>query len=225
MVVEPHSQAFKTLAGNLDEIWDIQQVHSKIAGVTRGRKWKTSSLNKAGIVLLTAYLETYFENLALELFDFLVEHDSEAIFLSGLLIEVAKKLKSDPDHRAPLKLMGEGWKSELRGQRELCIKKYLETFNTPGHEKIDSLFEQMVGIKKISESWGTFGLKQRGRSLKFLLKKFIELRGDIAHKGSTKKTVLKSDVETYVLVVVFIVIRTDEYVARTIRDQLDKSPW
>jgi len=57
------SAARTGLDARLADIQDILDAHAATAGGGRGRKWKVAALNKGSLVLLTAHLEGFLEDL------------------------------------------------------------------------------------------------------------------------------------------------------------------
>lgn len=69
----------------------------------------------------------------------------------------------------------------LKSKVKHDLRRY---FNTPNRHNIDKIFEQFLGINKISQAWTWEGMT-RNDALK-LLEKILEIRHDIAHQSRTQ---------------------------------------
>lgn len=68
---------------------------------------------------------------------------------------------------------------------EQKLNESLKKFNTPKKENIDKLFDEVLGISKISSYWNSGELTQS--KAENTLKELLEIRHQIAHKGKTTK--------------------------------------
>src|SRR6266581_4331344 len=179
-----------TLLQNGAEIQRLVQIHEKIAGRTPERKRDVEVLNKSGVVLLVACWESFVEDLASEAFDFLLSAaKSPADIPKKVLALAAMDLRSDKDETKVWTLAGSGWRSVLRSHRDRVLAKFTGPFHSPRSEKVDQLFEAVVGIRRISTSWSWPGTTHERVCTK--LNALIELRGAIAHRVEAGAAVRK----------------------------------
>jgi hypothetical protein len=114
----------------------------------------------------------------------LVEHVTDPHELPGSLRRrVADELKKDPHHESPWKLAGNGWRTLLTDRLEQLQEVRNRGLNTPRSQNIDELFADALGLPDISVAWYWAGISAEQARAK--LDRFIELRGDIAHRGGT----------------------------------------
>ncbi len=178
---------------NLADVERLLAIHREIAGGSKGRKHNVEVLNKSGIVLLVACWEAFIEDLAEAAFDALLEHVSDPATLPPKLqTQASAELKSSSDDRRVWELAGDGWKEVLKRHRRETLKRHLSSFNTPKPEQIDTLFEDLLGLRSLSQSWKwPRSSPSRGATT---LRELVALRGSIAHRVCAAKAVKKRDV-------------------------------
>jgi len=60
------STAYDALSSRLDDIDQLMAAHGAVGGVERGRRFEVEALNRAAVLLLSAHLEGYLEDLLSE---------------------------------------------------------------------------------------------------------------------------------------------------------------
>jgi RiboL-PSP-HEPN len=192
MAQPPHVE---NLISNHVEVMRLAEIHATISGTGPGRraKYDVEILNKSGIVLLVATWEAYIEDLAISAFDAVFAAASTCtVFPSKVLTLAARELRSSADERRVWELAGVGWRTVLQDHRQVIIDRYVGTMNTPKPEQVDGLFSELIGLSALSSHW--HWIKTNSDQAKKRLTDLVELRGDIAHRVKTSRTVTKGEV-------------------------------
>lgn len=177
---EKYPPHLRGLVSNVEEVDRLLKIHVDLTGTGPGRR-HVEVLNKSGIVLLVACWEAYVEDLAKAAFDALMAGAAEPkVFPNSVLVGASNPLRKDEDERRVWELAGEGWKAVLQSRRDELLDRYIGKMSTPSSEKVDELFEKLIGLKEGSSCWrwkGTSADAARAR-----LARIIRLRGEIAHR-------------------------------------------
>ena len=201
------SEARRNFDKNCEDVRRLMTIHSSIAGGTPGRKYGVDVLNKSAIVLITAFWEAYCEDLAAEALAHLVANCEDASDLpKELKKRVLDELVGQAHELAPWELAGEGWRTVLTDRLERLQAQRNRRLNTPRAVQIDELFVTTLGISKVSKSWYWPGVSSEMARRK--LDRYVELRGSIAHRGSTTGSVTKYRVNDYLSLVKSLVGKT-----------------
>lgn len=162
---------------------------------------------RAAIVSISAYWEAYCEDIASEGLTHLVEHVASIDDLPiTLRRDVAADLKNDKHELAIWALAGDGWRAALRRRLDRYTAKRNWSFSSPKPAQIDELFDQALGIAKISEKWTWDAPKSKRinepptmtpAQAREMLTMYIELRGEIAHRGNAKQPVTVGEVAKF----------------------------
>ena len=107
--------------------------------------------------------------------------------------------------------------------RDEVIRKNISTFHTPKPQNVDDLFKKLLGIEKISSNWGWQGMTATSSSTK--LRKFIETRGAIAHRGDLRRPITKAYVEGHRKFIGRLSVRTSNVVRNQVYKQVRSYPW
>jgi DNA-binding transcriptional MerR regulator len=194
------SKARQALTENLKDIETLLELHESQSGVAAGRRSASLEvLNKSGIVLVTAFWEAYCEDIAAEALEFIVENTATSDLLPKEIKKiVAKELKQKPDELAIWEISDQKWRDVLRVRLQTLQESRNRKLNTPKYENIDELFLTSIGLPNISKKW-VWSKKLTYQKAQIKLDAFIELRGQIAHRGQTKdSTVKKAQLVDYV---------------------------
>ena len=166
---------------NREDVERLMEIHGDLAGDAPGRKRGVEVLNKSAIVLMCAVWEAYCEDLAAEAVEHLVDHAEDATALpEALLKTIAAELESDKNDLAIWRLAGDGWKTILRSRLADITKRRNRSLNTPKSANIDALFEEAVGLAKVSASWQWRNVTAAKARTK--LDGYVNQRGDVAHR-------------------------------------------
>lgn len=184
-------RAFDKHCSDIDQLLTI---HQEIGGTNVGRR-QLEVLNKSAIVLLTAFWEAYCEDLAAEALQHLVKHaPAWSAIPKELKKRVAKALREDLDELAVWRLAGRGWRTVLTERLEGLTEERNRKLNTPKTTYINELFLKALGIE-VSDTWHWSKMPVASAAAK--LDKYVELRGNIAHRGQGLKSVRKEHVREY----------------------------
>jgi hypothetical protein len=218
------SKARRTFDDSCADIDRLIGIHADLTGNRPGRRYDVEVLNKAGIVLITAFWEAYCEDLAAEALEHLVNHAKNATKLpTDLQKAVAKSLKAEVHDLAVWQLADDGWRDVLRNRLATLQQERNRKLNTPKTEQIDALFAQAVGIGKVSSRWYWNNMPaQRAREK---LDGYVSLRGEVAHRGRAARTIRKTQVVDYYSHVKLLVGKTGGYVNRVMRDSTSVPLW
>ena len=222
-IADTASQAARTFAISSEEVAQLRDIHEQISGKKRGRR-HLEVLNKSAIVLLCAIWEAYCEDLADESLRHLIAHLREPSALpESLRRRIAKELKEDRHELSPWNVAGDRWKAHLRARLESLRQTRNIEWNNPKAGNVDKFFEDSLGIAKLSDAWHWWRIN--ASMAKHRLDLVVTLRGDIAHRGKTLKTVEKVQVTRALNHVRRLVAVTDAHVARKLEAITGVKPW
>ncbi|MGE0647435.1 MAG: HEPN domain-containing protein [Alphaproteobacteria bacterium] len=122
--------------------------------------------------MLCAAWELYIEELLIEAVKANIAHSPTP---DGLPAQVKKTIsqyiKNSKHELKPLAMAGDGWKTiYLDIARESVV-----SLNTPKKHNVDQLYLSLIGISEVSNTWSLGAAA---------VNDFVEVRGDIAHRGS-----------------------------------------
>lgn len=218
------TQPIALFAENMKEVDRLIVIHETLSGTHRGRRFGMEVINKSAIVLITACWESLVEDIGEQGFEWMVRNTNKhSVIPQKVLTLASKNLKEDKDEGKIWKLAGDGWRAILQEHRQETIEKHLHTFHTPNADNVDALFRDLFGVKKISSSWFWTGMKSE--NARDRLREYIKLRGDIAHRVSTSKSVTKKQVQDYRDFAYRISIRTSNKIYDHLYLMTGKSPW
>lgn len=171
---------FELFFTNLTDTQRLLEIHQQLGGDGPGRRHRLEALNKSAIVLMCAAFEAFIETLATQSFSSLVDETHDPGHLPDTLRRaVAEKLKASPHHLQVWDLAGDGWKAACTAHKQQAIEQYTAKMNTPKAGQIDELFKKLLGIPDFSDGWGWHNMPSQ--RCKDKLRRFVELRGAIAH--------------------------------------------
>lgn len=220
----PHIYPHLNLWNNLNEVDRLLQIHARVAGKKRGRKYNVAVLNKSAIVLLVACWEAFVEDLAEDAFSIMVKRaKAHGIFPKKVLVEAAKPLKDATNPCDLWKLAGDGWKGVLRDHKVALFERYIGKLNTPKPAQVDALYETLLGIKTVSNTW--HWNRVTSDDARRALDDLIELRGSIAHRVAASRKVLKNDVRKQIDFVNRIAVQTSNTVRQFVLSATGKESW
>ena len=209
---------------NLREIERLMGIHRELTGNRVGYRSNVEVLNKSSIVLLVACWEAFVEDLASGAFEFMLSHASEhSAFPAKVLALASKGLRESKDERAVWAIAGEGWRNVLSDHKDSILRTYLANFNTPRAISVDLLFHSLIGLTKLSSNW--HWRKMSAQQAKEFLDKLITLRGDIAHRVSSSKSVKKEDVIKYSTFIARLTVISSNAVRDFVHDSVGQYPW
>lgn len=218
------SDPVKLFVENIKEVKTLIKIHEEKTGTKAGRRGGVEILNKSAIVLLTACWEAFIEDAASTAFEFLLDQCVDAKKLpKEILKRVAKFVKEDKNEIRVWDLAQSGWKRVLRDYKLRMLHFYIGSFNTPKAGNVDNLFLALLDLPDLSKNWTWQGMQVDGAKKK--LEEYIELRGSIAHRVKTSKSVYKQDVSDYVDFINRLACRTANVVRVQVHSFVNKYPW
>ena len=182
---------------NLKDVENLLALHAAVGGAGPGRRHGLEVLNKSAIVLLTSFWEAYCEDIAAEGLECIVANAKDADALPKEIKKlIAKKLKSDANELAIWNVSDDKWRQVLKDHMAALKEARDKRLNTPKWKNIDELFESAVGLSNVSSKW-LWSKRLTVEKARAKLDKFVELRGEIAHRGKAKTSVSKAQVEDF----------------------------
>ncbi|MEX2168226.1 MAG: MAE_28990/MAE_18760 family HEPN-like nuclease [Pirellulales bacterium] len=219
----PSTEARKAFDNNCEDIKRLMEIHTDYGGTGAGYRHQLEVLNKSAIVLLCAIWEAYCEDLAAEAVEHIVSHAKADGLSKSIKKIVAAELEKDPNEIAVWDLAGDGWKTVMRERLAKLQKDRNRRLNTPKAIEIQELFKQALGIDDITAKWYWAGMSVQNARNK--LNKFVELRGDIAHRGKPNTTCSKDKVTDFLNHVTRLVGKTGGGVNTCVKSITKKSLW
>jgi hypothetical protein len=214
----------KRLVDNAAEVARLSEIHKQVVGASPGRKYGVEVLNKSAIVLLVACWENFIEELATNAFDAMFKRaPTPQAFPNKVLALAGHALRNDSDETQIWKLSGSGWKDVLTAYRGDVLQRHVGKFNTPKPEQIDTLFESLIGLKRMSSTWSYSGMSAINASKK--LERLVVLRGDIAHKVAAQSPVKKSQVIDYTHFIKRLAALCSNEAGRFVASRVGRKPW
>ena len=171
-------------------------------------------ITRSGVLMLCAAWELYIEELLVEsariLRDRAVSPDQLPLPVQK---EIAKAVRESKHELKALELAGDGWMTVYDNHVNQCAS----ALNTPKSTNLDPLFERLVGLTEVSESWSIGASTLNG---------FVSTRGEIAHRGRDAGYVTIDLLKNYHSQVKRTVIDTDNAMADFIKsNSTGGSPW
>ena len=202
----------------------LTEIHEQLAGKSPGRKYGVEVLNKSALVLLVACWESFIETLATSGFDAIHKHArAPDVFPNKVLAVVGKALKQDQNDTKVWMLAGKGWRQVLLAHRDEVLDRYVGKLNTPKPEQINALFKDLLGVNRLTQCWSYQGMSPARAESK--LTELVVLRGDIAHKVKTTRSVKKSDVEYYINFIGRLAGLSSNRVGAFVAERIHWEPW
>lgn len=218
------SVAYGDFEQNKTDVDRLFEIHTEIAGDSKGRKVDVEVLNRTAFVLITACWESYVEDIAKESLRFLVENTPNATHLpSELKASVSKEIKDEKHEHAVWGLADSGWRQYLLGRVDTFLEKRIGSFNTPKTAQTNALFLDLLGFKNLSSAWSWQKMPKATAANN--LDEFIKIRGNIAHRTKHDNSVQKIDATKYLKHVVQLVLHTEEFLNKKLLEITGKKPW
>ena len=218
------SKAWEAFDQNAEDIDRLLEIHEAIGGPGSGRRFGLEVLNKSAIVLITAFWESYCEDIASESLQHIVDYANSSDDLPKELEKrVASEISKMKHELAVWKLADDSWREYLRDRLGDIREARNRNFNTPKTSNVDDMFLSSIGVKKLSTHWRWERMGVAAASSK--LDHFVELRGDIAHRGKHSQSVTKKQVEDYLNHVSRLAQETDRCVNGHVKQITGKPLW
>lgn len=216
-----HVAAFKR---NLGDVTRLLEVHSLVASGVSGRASALQVLNRSAVVLLAACWEAYIEDLAVAAFDWMLANSPEpTAFPRKVRAKASRAIRENKDELAIWALAGNGWRDVLKQHRDETIQTTVATFNSPKAERIDDLYNNLIGLPKLSSHWRWPGMSPD--SVRRKLERLLTIRGDIAHRSRHSGFVKRPELDDFVAFANRLSIRSHNAVVIHLTEVTSKSPW
>ena len=109
---------------------------------------------------------------------------------------ISKELKNEKNELSVWEVADDKWRSYLTSRLDRMKTERNRRLNNPKSANVDELFEKTLGLKNVSSTW-RWSKRLTIKGTRDKLNKFIELRGEIAHRGKSADTVKKAQVIDY----------------------------
>jgi hypothetical protein len=216
-----HVAAFER---NLGDVTRLLEVHSLVAGRVAGRASALQVLNRSAVVLLAACWEAFVEDLAIAAFDLLLTNCPEpSVFPRKVRAKATRAIRENKNELAIWALAGNGWRDVLTHHRDETIQAAIETFNSPKALHIDYLYNNLIGLPKLSSHWRWPGMSPE--SVRKKLDRLLIIRGDIAHRARHSSSVKRPELDDFIAFAYRLSIRSHNAVATHLAEVTSKNLW
>lgn len=199
-------------------------IHTHMGGSEAGRRRGFEVLNKSSVIFLAAAWEAFVEDVATQAIDHLIAKAKDHLSIPlSVRKATAKQIKEHKHELSPWDLAGEGWKANVLKYRDTVIKEEISKFNTPKPYNVDKLFSRVLGIDNLSDNWNWQGMSKK--SSKEKLRKFIEMRGAIAHRGKLPQKITKTYVTGHRDFIARLSVRSANILRKKVKDLSGTPPW
>ncbi|WP_198005554.1 HEPN domain-containing protein [Thioalkalivibrio thiocyanodenitrificans] len=202
----------------------LMLVHQTLTGRAPGRRHKVEVLNKSAILFLCASFEAFIEDLAGGAFDYIVDNSpAPAALPIPIKKSIAEALKCHKNDLKVWDLAGDGWKSVAASHKRRVVDRHIGRFNTPKYGNISDLLRDLIGFGKAEKcfTW----TRMKSTESKERLRKFVELRGALAHGEKPAPKVQKADVTRYLLFLAPLSVRLSNEVRAYVETCVGSPPW
>lgn len=218
------SRARTNFDENRKDVAQLWLIHQEVAGGGVGRKYGVDVLNRAAMVFITACWESFVEDLATEAYDFMLSNVPTALQMPPKVRDmVTRPLFEQKDSRRVWDLADGGWRALLAAHKTSTVERWVGTLNTPKSAQVNALFEDLLGIPKISANWAWQNMTPEQAEKK--LDGYVTVRGNIAHRTEHDETVYKDWGSDYLGHVESLVLKTEGAVAVHLLLETGKAPW
>jgi hypothetical protein len=228
------SKAYASLAGRLADINELMKAHRAVGGKQVGRRFQVVALNRAGVVLLSAHLEGFIENLVEECIELLHTHKvamgkiPERLRAAQVETTVMKPIPQKDNVAANNRSQELGpilailWNATTEATDvNLKAKPIISQMNNPGTRDINHLF-WYFGIDHVM---GTISWQKAGNDgVLAAINELVGRRNAIAH-GDPGLKIWKSDVERYRSYVKGVAKALDDIMKAKMIEILTFDPW
>lgn len=212
------------LKKSMRDVQRLLKIHKDVTGEGPGRRYGVDVLNRSAVVFACAAWEGFVEDIAEESVTHIVNAvDTSDAVSKTIKKEIAKSLEADDHNLKVWDLAGDGWQKLVLEQRDTIISQEIEPFNTPDARKIRKLFTRLLDEPDITDNWAWQGLNHESAVSK--LRKFVSVRGAIAHRGTLDRSVTKGYVEDHVKFVIRLSVRTSNKLRTVLRNRTNQYPW
>lgn len=199
-------------------------IHAKLTGTGPGRRRNVEVLNKSAILFTCAAFEAFIETLASEAFHHLVSDAADPSALPKPIRKaIAEHIRGDKNELRMWDLAGDGWRRVGQQYKDAVIAKYTGPFNSPKPHNIEALIRELTGLADIHTNWRWKGMTPENAAEK--LKRFVELRGGLAHGQKPAPKVSKAQVVSFINFLAPLSVRSANVLRTYCHQQTGKYPW
>ncbi|WP_412027451.1 HEPN domain-containing protein [Deinococcus yunweiensis] len=218
------SKAFLKFVENRHDVLLLWHAHREMLGKTKKLNSKAEVINRATIVFITAFWESYIEDLAEEAYNILLGSSAgESVVPNMVRSGISRTLQESNNPLNLWQLAGDGWRTLLNDHKDRILKERIEYFHSPKSEKVKELFSDLLGIRDITRFWVNDTLD--ANACRVRLDEFITMRGNIAHRIRHDKRVFKRNAKDYMSLVNFLCTATDNAVLQHLYATTGSEPW
>lgn len=212
------------LKESMGDVQRLLDIHRDVTGDGPGRRYGVEVLNRSAVILACAAWEGFIEDVAEESVGHIVSAAQSTQSVSkAIKQEIAKVLEADEHNLRVWDLAGDGWQKLVLERRDKIISQEIEPFNTPDARRIRKLFKRLLDEPDVTENWAWQGLNHESAVRK--LRKFVKVRGAIAHRGTLNRSITKGYVEDHVKFIIRLSVRTSNKLRVVLRDKTAAYPW
>lgn len=214
----------RNLVQSMKDVDRLLEIHADIGGTDQGRRYGMEVLNKSAVIFVAAAWEAFVEDVATQAIEHIVSKAKNHSSIPLPIRKAAAKSLEDDDHELKVwDLADDGWKAVVINIRDKVIRDEISIFNTPKPYNVDSLYKKLLGIEKISSNWHCQGMTTTSASTK--LRKFIETRGSVAHRGKLTQSATKAYVDGHADFIYRLSVRSSNIVRKRVHKQVGSFPW
>lgn len=197
------SDSFSAFRYNTVDVKRLIESHGKLHDGSPGKKG-LGHITRSGVVMLCAAWELYAESVLVESLRFFVSKcQSPDQLPKSVQKELARHVREAKHELKPLALANDGWRSVLIAYAE----QWCAGLNTPKAGPLNELFLKLLGIDKLSDNWSC------GETS---LNEFVEVRGNIAHRGRSANYVALGELNNFLALIDDVAVETDNAVSKHI---------
>lgn len=171
-------KAFSEFNRRNDELQALENIARDISRAkVSSLKTKKNIQRNVQLVFIVTIWETYVEELLLEVVEHICTECNDPLLIPGTVTnKICAQLAECKDQRQIWRISGDHWKQEYL---RYCKEK-IAGFNTPRSGNIDTLIQDCIGLKKVSDGWRWKGMSSTRATRK--INDRITERGAIIHQ-------------------------------------------
>lgn len=200
----PSSAKTKFKKKMLPDVDALLESHQKLSPTGKGRRF-LGHITRAGVQTLCASWELYIEELVVEFAKVIALRALTPNELPpNLRIKIARAVRNDKNELAPLRLVEPGWRWVYWNE----VERLCSLLNSPKYGNLETLFHKCIDANDIDQNWSHDRRE---------LNSFVNLRGEIAHKGADTPYVSVARLKEMRVMIADLVAQTDKTICEHLR--------